>query len=64
MGRDEAVKILSRERDYVNNALQNCADGEGYVSPDGMIRAMDYVEALTYAICAIMMMGADSDESN
>lgn len=53
MTREEAIKILSREKECVQQALQRCADGSGYVSPDGMIRAADYVEACSVALAAL-----------
>ena len=53
MTRKEAIKILSREKECVQQALQKCADGSGYVSPDGMIRAADYVEACSVALAAL-----------
>jgi len=53
MTREETIKIFAREKDCVQQALQQCADGGGYVSPDGMIRAADYVEALTVGIDAL-----------
>lgn len=53
MTREEAIKILSREKECVQQALQKCADGSGYVSPDGMIRAADYVEACSVALAAL-----------
>ena len=49
----EAIRILSRERECVQQHLDVAADGGGYVSPDGMIRALDYVEACAVAIAAL-----------
>ena len=49
----EALRILSRERECVQQRLDVAADGGGYVSPDGMIRALDYVEACAVAIAAL-----------
>ena len=49
----EALRILSRERECVQQHLDVAADGGGYVSPDGMIRALDYVEACAVAIAAL-----------
>ena len=53
MTREEALKILQREKDCVQQAIQTAVDGQGYVSPDGMIRAEDYVEACAAALSAL-----------
>lgn len=53
MTKDEAIKVLQREKDCVQQAIQKATDGYGYVSPDGLIRADDYVEACTKAISAL-----------
>ena len=50
---EEAVHVLQREKDYVQQSIQNAVDGNGYVSPDGLIRAEDYVKACTVAISAL-----------
>lgn len=57
MTREEAIKVLQREKDYVQQAIQKATDGDGYVSPDGLIRADDYVEACTEAISALRQQG-------
>ena len=57
----ETIKILSREKECVQQALQKCADGSGYVSPDGMIRAADYVEACSVAIAALRAQQEQED---
>lgn len=54
MTNEEAIKICSREKEYIQQALNVCADGDNYVSPDGMITALDYVEAMGMAISALM----------
>lgn len=46
----DAIRVLSRERDIVQQAIDKCAEGTGYVSPDGMINAADYVTACSTAI--------------
>jgi hypothetical protein len=51
--REEAIKICTREKECVQGALDACADGGHYVSPDGVITALDYVEALDMAIAAL-----------
>ena len=61
MTRKEAIKILSREKECVQQALQKCADGSGYVSPDGMIRAVDYVEACSVALAALRAQQEQED---
>ena len=53
MTREEAIKICIREKDCVQSALDACADGGHYVSPDGIITAADYVEAMGMAISAL-----------
>ena len=53
MTREEAIKVCIREKECVQAELNSCADGNGYVSPDGMIRASDYVDALDMAIAAL-----------
>lgn len=53
MTKKEAIKVLQREKYYVQQAIQKATDGDGYVSPDGLIRADDYVEACTEAISAL-----------
>lgn len=53
MTREEAIKVLQREKDYVQQAIQKATYGDGYVSPDGLIRADDYVAACTEAISAL-----------
>lgn len=53
MTREEAIHVLAREKDYVLQKIQEAVDGNGYVSPDGLIRADDYVEACTLAISAL-----------
>ena len=53
MTREEAIKVCTREKDCVQSALDACADGGHYVSPDGIITAVDYVEALNMAIAAL-----------
>lgn len=53
MTRKEAIKICSREKEQIQQALDVCADGGNYVSPDGMITALDYVEAMGMAIAAL-----------
>lgn len=58
----EAIKILSREKECVQQALQKCADGSGYVSPDGMIRAADYVEACSVALAALRAQQERADQ--
>ena len=50
---EEAIKVCVREKECVQTTLNSCADGIGYVSPDGMIRASDYVDALDTAISAL-----------
>lgn len=54
MTREEAIKVCVREKECVQTALNACADGIGYVSPDGVITAFDYVDALDMAISALM----------
>lgn len=46
----DALKILSREKEAVQRKLQDVSNGDGYVSPDGMIRASDYVDACSYVM--------------
>ncbi len=53
MTREEAIKICVREKEQIQQALDVCADGDNYVSPDGMITALDYVEAMGMAIAAL-----------
>ena len=53
MTREEAIRICTREKDCVQGALDVCADGGHYVSPDGIITALDYVDALDMAIAAL-----------
>lgn len=53
MTNEEAIKICTREKERVQSALDACADGGHYVSPDGIITAVDYVEALGMAISAL-----------
>ena len=53
MTREEAIKVCAREKDCVQSALDACADGGHYVSPDGIITAADYVEAMSMAISAL-----------
>ena len=53
MTKEEAIMVLQREKDYVQQAIQKATDGDGYVSPDGLIRADDYVDACTEAISAL-----------
>lgn len=53
MTRKEAIKICSREKEQIQQALDACADGDNYVSPDGTITALDYVEAMDMAISAL-----------
>ena len=53
MTMEEAIKICTREKGCVQGALDACADGGHYVSPDGIITALDYVEALDMAIAAL-----------
>lgn len=53
MTRKEAIKICTREKECVQAALDACADGGHYVSPDGIIKAADYVEAMGMAIAAL-----------
>lgn len=49
-----SICILSREKECVQQAIEACVDGGGYVSPDGMIRADDYVNACSIAIAVLM----------
>lgn len=53
MTREDAIKVLTREKDYVQQKIQEAVDGDGYVSPDGLIRADDYIEACTLAISTL-----------
>ena len=53
MTREQAIKVCTREKECVQSALDVCADGGHYVSPDGIITAMDYVEAMDMAIAAL-----------
>jgi len=53
MTREKAILICSREKEQVQQALDECANGDGYVSPDGIITALDYVEAMSLAISAL-----------
>ena len=53
MTREEAIKVCVRERAYVQSELDACSVNDGYVSPDGIITAADYVEAMTMAISAL-----------
>lgn len=53
MTREEAIKVCTREKECVQSALNACADGGRYVSPDGIITATDYVEAMDMAIAAL-----------
>ena len=53
MTREEAIKVCTREKECVQSALDACADGGHYVSPDGIITAFDYVVALDMAISAL-----------
>lgn len=50
MNDQDALKILSREKEAVQSKLQDTSDSDGYVSPDGMIRASDYVDACSYVL--------------
>lgn len=62
MTREEAIKVLTREKDYVQQKIQEAVDGNGYVSPDGLIRADDYVEACTLAISVLHTQEAAKNE--
>ena len=62
MTREEALKILQREKDCVQQAIQTAVDGQGYVSPDGMIRAEDYVEACAAALSALRLVSREQVE--
>ena len=62
MTREEAIKILQREKDCVQQAIQTAVDGQGYVSPDGMIRAEDYVEACAAALSALRPVSQEQVE--
>lgn len=53
MTREEAIKVLQREKDCVQQAIQSATECGGYVSPDGQIRADDYVDACAVAISAL-----------
>lgn len=53
MTNKEAIKICIREKEYTQHCFDNAIEGKGYVSPDGLIRAADYVEALSLAIRAL-----------
>ena len=53
MTREDAIKVCTREKECVQSALDACADGGYYVSPDEIITAFDYVEALSMAISAL-----------
>lgn len=54
MKRIEAIKILSREKECVLQEIEKTGENNGYVSPDGLIRASDYVEACSVAIEALL----------
>ena len=62
MTREKAITILQREKDCVQQAIQNAVDGDGYVSPDGMIRAEDYVEACVTALTALRPVSREQVE--
>lgn len=53
MTREEAIKVCTKEKECIRQALGECAEGDKYVSPDGIITAIDYVEAMTMAISAL-----------
>ena len=53
MTREEAIVVCVREKECVQNALNGCTEGTDYVSPDGIIRATDYVDAMNMAIAAL-----------
>ena len=53
MTREEAIKVCTREKECIRQALGECAEGDKYVSPDGIITAIDYVEAMDMAIAAL-----------
>ena len=53
MTRKEAIKVCTREKAYVQSELDACSVNDGYVSPDGIITAADYVEAMSMAISAL-----------
>ena len=62
MTREKAITILQREKDCVQQAIQNAVYGDGYVSPDGMIRAEDYVEACVTALTALRPVSREQVE--
>lgn len=62
MNRETARKILLREKECVQQAIQNSVDESGYVSPDGLIRADDYVNACSVAIDALTSLTQEQIE--
>ena len=62
MTRAKAILICSREKEQVQQTLDECANGNGYVSPDGIITALDYVEAMSLAISALRETREEADD--
>ena len=57
-----AILVLSREKECVLQAINNSMEGTGYVSPDGLIHADDYVNACSTALAVLNEeMGEDAE---